>query len=101
MCGVSDEEDVACRHQLAARRFTPEVVDVETRKLRRDLIDVSAAAERLGVSVRYVRRLVAERRIPYFKLGHLLRFDVEEVDAWLERAKVSEIVPSMASPNRR
>jgi hypothetical protein len=33
------------------------------------LIDISALADRFGVSVRYVRRLVAERRIPYIKLG--------------------------------
>ena len=55
------------------------------------LIGVEATAARLGVSVRYVRRLVAERRIPYFKLGHLLRFDADEVEAWLGRAKVSEM----------
>ena len=55
------------------------------------LIGVDATAARLGVSVRYVRRLVAERRIPYFKFGHLLRFDVDEVEAWLNRAKVSEL----------
>jgi excisionase family DNA binding protein len=55
------------------------------------LIDIEATAARLGVSVRYVRRLVAERRIPYFKLGHLLRFDPADVEAWLERAKVTDL----------
>jgi hypothetical protein len=30
---------------------------------RADLVDIARAAERLGVSVRYMRRLVAERRI--------------------------------------
>lgn len=57
------------------------------------LIDIEATASRLGVSVRYVRRLVAERRIPYFKLGHLVRFDIEEVEAWLSRTKVNELGP--------
>ncbi len=32
------------------------------------------AAGYLNVTERYMRRLVAERRIPYFKLGRLLRF---------------------------
>ncbi|MGH9155598.1 MAG: helix-turn-helix domain-containing protein [Acidimicrobiales bacterium] len=59
------------------------------------------AADRLGVTVRYVRRLVAERRIPYIKLGHLLRFDPDEVDAWLDRARVSELGPLRSSPGRR
>ena len=72
-----------------------------TRQPPRTLIDVPVTAARLGVSVRYVRRLVAERRLPYYKLGHLLRFDPDEVDAWLDRARVSEIGPGEASIARR
>jgi excisionase family DNA binding protein len=33
-------------------------------------------AARLGMKPRDFRRLVAERRIPFIKLGHLLRFDL-------------------------
>ncbi|MGE0796418.1 MAG: helix-turn-helix domain-containing protein, partial [Acidimicrobiia bacterium] len=44
-----------------------------------NLIDIATVAERLGVEVRHVRRLVAERRIPYIKWGHLLRFDPADV----------------------
>ena len=62
-----------------------------TTKTANTLIDVEATAARLGVSVRYVRRLVAERRIPYFKVGHLVRFDADEVEKWLERFKVGEL----------
>ena len=51
------------------------------------LIDLPAVATRLGVNHRYVRRLVAERRIPFIKLGHLLRFDPAEVEAWLDRSR--------------
>ena len=47
------------------------------------LLDIGEVAQRLGVSTRYVRRLVAERRIAYLKVGHLLRFDGGVVDAWL------------------
>lgn len=47
------------------------------------LMDIDEIAEHLGVSSRHVRRLVQERRIPYLKWGHLLRFDPVEVDAWL------------------
>jgi excisionase family DNA binding protein len=52
------------------------------------LMDVNQLAERLGVQVRYVRRLVAERRIPYVKLGHLVRFDRADVEKWIDRARV-------------
>ncbi len=33
---------------------------------------------------RHVRRLVAERRIPFLKWGHLLRFDPMEIQAWID-----------------
>ena len=45
-------------------------------------MDQPALAERLGVNHRYVRRLVAERRVPFIKFGHLLRFDPAEIDVW-------------------
>lgn len=52
------------------------------------LMDLSAVAERLGVTERHVRRLVFERRIPFIKWGHLLRFDPDELEAWLAEARV-------------
>lgn len=51
------------------------------------LVDIAQIAEHLGVSVRHVRRLVAERRIPYVKWGHLIRFDPQEVSEWLDSAR--------------
>jgi excisionase family DNA binding protein len=49
------------------------------------LLDIAALAEHLGVDVRHVRRLVAERRIPYIKWGHLLRFDPTEIAEWIDQ----------------
>lgn len=51
------------------------------------LIDLLTVAARLGVNHRYVRRLVAEHRIPFIKLGKLLRFDPADVEAWLDQAR--------------
>jgi excisionase family DNA binding protein len=52
------------------------------------LLDITEVADRCGVRVRFIRRLVAERRIPYIKLGHLLRFDPDEIAAWLDSQRV-------------
>ena len=52
-----------------------------------NLIDIEAVAARLGVQVRHVRRLVYERRIPYLKWGHLLRFDPAEIEGWLDSTR--------------
>ena len=56
------------------------------------LVDIAAVADRLGVSVRHVGRLVAERRIPFIKWGHLLRFDMDDVERWIEDARVASFV---------
>jgi excisionase family DNA binding protein len=66
---------------------------------RLPLMDLPAVAERLGVNQRHIRRLVAERRIPYLKWGHLLRFDPAEIEVWLDNARRSgpAEVPSRAA----
>ena len=52
-----------------------------------ELIDIETLANRLGDSVRHVRRLVAERRIPYLKVGHFVRFDPAEIVRWLDNTR--------------
>ena len=54
------------------------------------LLDIPAVAEYLGVNVRHVRRLVAERRIPFIKWGHLIRFDPEEIRQWVDQHRQSQ-----------
>jgi excisionase family DNA binding protein len=51
-------------------------------------MDLAEVAERLGVNQRHIRRLVAERRIPYLKWGHLLRFDPDEIEEWLDGSRI-------------
>lgn len=51
------------------------------------LMNITEVADVLGVDVRHVRRLVHERRIPFLKWGHLLRFDPTEIEAWIDQAR--------------
>jgi excisionase family DNA binding protein len=51
------------------------------------LLTIDQLAERLGVSARHIRRLVAERRVPYLKVGKFVRFDPAEVSDWLDDAR--------------
>jgi excisionase family DNA binding protein len=55
---------------------------------RRPLMDLPTVAKYLGVSERHIRRLVQERRIPFIKWGHPLRFDPDEIDAWVDTKRV-------------
>ena len=52
------------------------------------LVDVAGLAERLGVSERFVRRLVSERRVPFHKIGKFVRFDAVEIDVWIAERRV-------------
>ncbi|QIK83173.1 helix-turn-helix domain-containing protein [Sanguibacter sp. HDW7] len=55
---------------------------------RRPLVDTSAAAEILGVSPRTVRRLAAERRIPAVHVGRAVRFEVDDLAAFVDANKI-------------
>ena len=60
------------------------------------MLNVPEVAERLGTSQRFVRRLIAERRIPYTKLGKHVRIAAVDVDAFIDAGRV-EAIASAAS----
>ncbi len=62
---------------------------------RHHLIDVAALAQRLGVTQRFIRRLTAEDRVPFLKIGKFVRFDPQEIDRWIDEARC----PAVASNN--
>jgi excisionase family DNA binding protein len=66
------------------------------------LLTMEEAAERLGTSTRFVRRLVAERRIAYVKVGRHVRLDPTDVEGFIATSRV-EVRPSSvaALPHRR
>ena len=47
------------------------------------MLTVEQAADRLGTTVRFVRRLRAERRIAVVKLGKHVRIDSADLDAYI------------------
>ncbi len=49
----------------------------------RQYLNVAATAEYLGTTERHVRELVYKRNVPYHKVGRLLRFDLDDLDAWM------------------
>jgi len=52
------------------------------------LLTIPEVADRLGTSQRFVRRLIAERRIPYTKLGKHVRISDGDVDAFIAAGRV-------------
>ena len=57
--------------------------------MRPPFLNVDELAAWLGIEVVFVRRLIAERRIPFVKVGRLVRFDPEEIAAWIDGRRVA------------
>jgi excisionase family DNA binding protein len=61
-------------------------------KQRRPALDFAGAAAYTGFSERYLRRLVAERRIPHVKMSRSrsgrIYFDPAKLDEWMDSLAV-------------
>jgi excisionase family DNA binding protein len=52
------------------------------------------AADYLGVTEAWVRRAIKDRVIPFHKVGHYVRFDTTDLDAYLQANRVeAEVKP--------
>ena len=58
---------------------------------RQRLLTVDEVAERLGTTVRFPRRLIAERRIQYVKVGRHVRIPERVVDEWIAAGTVEAL----------
>ena len=52
-----------------------------------ELIDAKAASRLLGVPHTWLLAQARERRIPHHRLGHYVRFDPEDLRAWLRETR--------------
>lgn len=59
--------------------------------VERKLLGVPELAEYLDVSVNTLRSWVWQRRIPYSKVGRLVKFDRLKIEAWLKDKEVQEL----------
>jgi excisionase family DNA binding protein len=69
---------------MAKRITNPDTVAA----LPTEMLTIEEAADRLKMSVRYVRRAVAERRIAFHRLGRSIRFDPADLAAFVHASRV-------------
>jgi excisionase family DNA binding protein len=62
------------------------------------LLTVAEAAVKLNVSERWIRSAVFEQRFAVVKLGRLVRIDERDLDAYIERNRVSQDKSRAARP---
>ena len=57
------------------------------------LINVTEAAEWLGVTSQTLYKMVSHRRVPYVKVGGALKFDPEKLQEWITANSVMPMPP--------
>ena len=55
-----------------------------------EICDIKKVSNYLGVSIPEIRKLVRSKRIPYFRVGNRLRFDIVKVNKWLDDLEAQE-----------
>jgi excisionase family DNA binding protein len=58
-------------------------------------LTVSETAVYLNTSERFVRRLIAERRIAFHHVGRHVRLALSDLDTWLAASRVKPLTPEM------
>ena len=57
------------------------------------LLDTEGLAAELATTERHIRHLVQKRVVPFVKVGGLVRFRPEEIEAWLDSSRPVQVEP--------
>ena len=55
---------------------------------KKHLLNKTQVAELLGFKIYTIDAWVSQRRIPYIKLGRLVRFNPDEIEKWIEEKRI-------------
>jgi len=50
----------------------------------KEILDIKQLSNYLQVSISEIRKLVRQRNIPYFRIGNRLKFDLANINLWIE-----------------
>ena len=57
------------------------------------LIAIKEAAQYIGISIHTLYKMVSQRKVPYTKVGRLVKFDVEQLNKWIKQNSVMPMPP--------
>lgn len=63
--------------------------------MTKEICDIQELSGYLKVSVSEIRKLVREKRVPFFRVGNRLRFDLKKINNWLEKLEEIEVKNSL------
>lgn len=50
-----------------------------------EYLTIGELCERLKLKKQYIKRLTSERKIPFRKIGHLVRYEWNQIEKWIEK----------------
>ncbi len=59
----------------------------------KELVSIRTLCGMLDMKERTIREKVTRREIPYYKVGKLIRFNVQEIRMWYGRSRVDSLTP--------
>ncbi len=65
------------------------------------LLTVEAAADRMSTSIRFIRRLIAERRIEFVKVGRHVRISEAALADFIEAGRVQPMTAADVRPGMK
>lgn len=67
------------------------MIDTGEKHMKTQYLNVKEAAAYLGTTERFIRRLIAERRIAFHKLGAHVRLALGDLDAFAQAGRVEPV----------
>ena len=56
----------------------------------KEILDLKELSSYLKISVSEIRKLVWQKRIPHFRIGNRIKFDLQHINLWIENLEEKE-----------
>lgn len=63
--------------------------------MTKEICNIKELSNYLQVSVSEIRKLVREQRIPHFKVGNRIKFDLKKINYWIDKLEEKESKKSL------
>ncbi len=61
----------------------------------KEICNIKDLSDYLKISISEIRKLVREKRIPNFRLGNRIMFDIKKINKWIENLEEKESLNSL------
>lgn len=63
--------------------------------MTKEICDIKELSIYIKISIPEVRKLVREKKIPHFRVGNRIKFDIKEINKWIEKLQEKEAKNSL------